>query len=46
MSNIQPVNPKTSKASRVYYEVGKDGGKQRVAKDGTKISVIRHPKKK
>ena len=46
ISNIQPVNPKTSKASRVHYEIGKDGGKQRVAKDGTKISVIRYPKKK
>ena len=46
ISNILPVNPKTSKASRVHYEIGKDGGKQRVAEDGTKISVIRHSKKK
>ena len=46
ISNVLPVNPKTSKASRVHYEIGKDGGKQRVAKDGTKISVIRYPKKK
>ena len=46
ISNVLPVNPKTSKASRVHFETGKDGGKQRVAEDGTKISVIRYPKKK
>jgi large subunit ribosomal protein L24 len=46
VSNVLPVNPKTSKASRVHFEIGDNGSKQRVAKDGTKISVIRHPKKK
>jgi large subunit ribosomal protein L24 len=46
VSNVLPVNPKTSKASRVHFELAKDGGKLRVAEDGTKISVIRHPKKK
>lgn len=46
ISNVLLVNPKTSKASKVHFEMGKDGGKQRVAKDGTKISVIRHSKKK
>jgi len=45
-SNVLPVNPKTSKATRVHFEIGKDGGKQRMAEDGTKISVIRYPKKK
>jgi large subunit ribosomal protein L24 len=46
ISNVLPVNPKTSKATRVHFEIGKDGDKQRVAKDGTKISVIRYSKKK
>jgi large subunit ribosomal protein L24 len=46
ISNVLPVNPKTSKGSKVRYEIGEDGSKQRVAKDGTKISDVRHPKKK
>ena len=37
---------KTNKGSKVRYEIGKDGSKQRVAKDGTKISDIRYSKKK
>jgi large subunit ribosomal protein L24 len=47
ISNVLPVNPKTSKGSSVRYELGKDGSKQRVAKDdGTKISDVRRPTKK
>jgi len=46
ISNILPVNPKTSKGTKVRFEIGKDGSKTRVAKDGTKISEIIHPKKK
>jgi large subunit ribosomal protein L24 len=46
ISNVLPVNPKTNKGSRVRYEIGEDGGKRRVAKDGTKISDVRYPKKK
>ena len=46
ISNVLPVNPKTNKGSKVHYEFGKDGSKQRVAKDGTKISEIRRPEKK
>lgn len=46
VSNVLPVNPKTSKASRIHFEIDKSGGKQRVASDGTKISVIRYSKKK
>jgi large subunit ribosomal protein L24 len=46
ISNILPVNPKTHKGSRVHYELGDDGSKQRVAKDGTKISDVRRSKKK
>jgi large subunit ribosomal protein L24 len=46
ISNVLPVNPKTNKGSKVWYEIGEDGSKQRVAKDGTKISDIRRPRKK
>ena len=46
ISNVLPVNPKTSKGSRVRYEFGKDGSKRRVARDGSKISDVRYPKKK
>ena len=46
ISNVLPVNPKTGKGSRVHYVLGDDGSKQRVAKDGSKISEVRHPKKK
>jgi len=45
ISNILPVNPKTGKGSRVHYELGKDGSKLRVAKDGTKLSDVVHGKK-
>jgi large subunit ribosomal protein L24 len=46
ISNVLPVNPKTSKGTKVRYELGKDGSKRRVAKDGSKISDIRYSKKK
>ncbi|MGA2171478.1 MAG: 50S ribosomal protein L24 [Sedimentisphaerales bacterium] len=46
ISNVLPVNPKTSKGCKVRYEIGEDGGKRRVAKDGTKIGDIRYPEKK
>jgi len=46
ISNVLPVNPKTNKGSKVRYEIGEDGSKRRVAKDGTKISDIRRPRKK
>jgi large subunit ribosomal protein L24 len=46
ISNVLPVNPKTSKGSKVRYEIGEDGGKRRVAKDGTKIGDVRYPEKK
>jgi large subunit ribosomal protein L24 len=46
ISNVLPVNPKTSRGARVRYELGKDGSKLRVAGDGTKISDVRYPKEK
>jgi large subunit ribosomal protein L24 len=46
ISNVLPVNPKTSEGTRVHYEAGEDGGKRRVASDGTKLSDVRRPTKR
>ena len=45
ISNVLPVNPKTSKGSRVRYQQSADGSKKRVAADGTEIGVIKKTKK-
>ena len=44
ISNVLPVNPKSSKGSRVRFEVGQDGGKKRIASDGSEIGVVRRVK--
>ena len=44
MSNVLPVNPKSSKGSRVRYEQREDGSKRRVAIDGTEIGIVRKAK--
>ena len=41
MSNVLPVNPKTSKGTRVKFIVDKKGVKKRVGLDGTEIGVVR-----
>lgn len=41
ISNVLPVNPKSSAGSRIRYETGKDGSKRRVARDGTEIGTVR-----
>jgi large subunit ribosomal protein L24 len=45
ISNVLPVDPKSSRGSRVRFEVAEDGGKKRVSPDGTTIKQVRHPKK-
>ncbi len=45
ISNVLPVNPKTSKGSRVYYKIDEQGGKRRVASDGSEIGVVRKTNK-
>ena len=45
ISNVLPINPKSSSGSRVRFEVGKDGGKKRVAVDGSEIGVVKRAKK-
>ncbi len=44
ISNVLPVNPKSSKGSRVRYQVGADGSKKRVAADGTEIGTVKKAK--
>ena len=44
MSNVLPVNPKSSKGSRIRYRLGEDGSKKRVAVDGTEIGTVKKAK--
>ena len=44
ISNVLPLNSKTSKGSRVRYSKDSKGGKKRVALDGTEISVVKRVK--
>jgi len=44
ISNVLPVNPKSSTGSRVHYQEHKDGSKRRVAADGTEIGIVRKAK--
>ena len=47
ISNVLPVSSKSSKGTRVRFEVGNDGSKKRVDVGGNKIDdVVKRPKKK
>ncbi len=46
MSNVQPVNPKSSAGSRVRFKTDAKGNKKRVAVDGTEIGVVTKAAKK
>jgi large subunit ribosomal protein L24 len=46
ISNVQPVNPKSSNGSRVRFETDAKGSKKRVATDGTEIGVVTKAAKK
>ncbi|MHC4497484.1 MAG: 50S ribosomal protein L24 [Planctomycetota bacterium] len=41
MSNVLPVNPKSSRGSRVRYQINADGSKRRIATDGAEIGIVR-----
>jgi len=45
ISNVLPVNPKTSKGGRVRYRQEENGSKKRVALDGTELDTVRKAKK-
>jgi len=44
ISNVLPVNTKTSKGSRVRFQVSTDGTKKRIALDGTELGTLRRGK--
>jgi large subunit ribosomal protein L24 len=44
ISNVLPVNPKSSKGSRVRFVLDEKGRKIRQAVDGTEIGVVRKAK--
>ena len=44
ISNVLPVNPKTSSGSRVRYKTQADGSKKRVAVDGAEIGTVKRAK--
>ena len=44
ISNVLPVNPKSSKGSRVHYKISSDGSKKRLAVDGSEIGIVRKAK--
>jgi large subunit ribosomal protein L24 len=41
ISNVLPVNPKSSRGTKIRYQISKDGAKKRVAADGTEIGIIK-----
>jgi large subunit ribosomal protein L24 len=41
ISNVLPVNPKSSKGSKVHFRVDENGSKKRIAADGVEIGVVR-----
>ena len=44
MSNVLPITSKSSRGSRVHYQINKDGSKSRVGADGTEIDKTRKAK--
>lgn len=44
ISNVLPLNPKSSRGSRVHYQLSDNGGKKRIADDGTEIGVVKRAK--
>ncbi len=46
ISNVLPVNPKSSRGSRVHYQINEDGSKKRIATDGAEIGVVRRAGKR
>jgi large subunit ribosomal protein L24 len=41
ISNVLPVNPKSSKGGRVRYQQAADGSKKRTTVDGAEIGTVR-----
>ena len=41
VSNVLPLSSKSSRGTKVRYQISEDGSKKRVAADGTEIDVIK-----
>ncbi|UCF00483.1 MAG: 50S ribosomal protein L24 [Planctomycetota bacterium] len=41
ISNVLPLNPKSSRGSRVHYQINDDGSKKRLATDGSEIGIVK-----
>ena len=46
ISNVLPVSTKSSKGTRVHYQIKEDGSKIRLAADDTEIGTVRKAKQK
>jgi large subunit ribosomal protein L24 len=46
ISNVLPLNPKTSRGARVRYQIDAEGAKKRVASDGGEIGIVKRAKTK
>jgi large subunit ribosomal protein L24 len=44
ISNVLPVSPKSSKGSKVRFQVEKDGSKKRLVANGVEIGVVKKAK--
>ena len=44
ISNVLPITSKSSRGSRVHYQINEDGSKSRVGADGTEIDKPRKAK--
>ena len=44
ISNVLPVSPKSSKGSKVHFQVEKDGSKKRLVANSVEIGVVRKAK--
>jgi len=44
ISNVLPVSPKSSKGSKVRFQVEKDGSKKRLVTNGVEIGVVKKAK--
>jgi large subunit ribosomal protein L24 len=41
ISNVLPLNPKSSRGSRVRFQINEDGSKRRVATDESEIGIVK-----
>ena len=44
ISNVLPVSPKSSKGSKVRFQVEKDGSKKRLVANGVEIGIVKKAK--